>query len=108
MFDADYFRTTLARDVNAMGGSPLVEIHLDSGQVFRARSVIEVGAGSVTLEAYHAKGDLAHDRPVFGAAADDVRKAELFRAVVAYESIAAVVVDPSQHLMRARPGFTSA
>lgn len=108
MFDADYFRTTLARDVTAMGGSPLVEIHLSSGQVHRVRSVVEVGTGSVTLEAYHVKGDLAHDRPVFGATVDDVRKAELFRVVVAYESITAVVVDPSQHVMRARPGFASA
>lgn len=106
MFDADYFRTTLARDVNAMGGAPLVEVHLSSGQLHRVRSLVDVGPGSVTLEAYHVKGDLAHDRPVFGATADDVRKAELFRVVVAYEHITAVVVDPSQHTMRTRPGFS--
>ena len=59
MFDENYFRTSLQRDVEAMGGRPVVEIQLLSGHAHRVRSVVEINAGSVTLETYLSKGDLA-------------------------------------------------
>lgn len=107
MFDAEYFRTTLARDVEAMGGNPIVEIHLLTGQAHRVRSVTDIAAGVVTLEAYLGKGDLAHQRPRFGQVPTEAEPHEVFRAVVSYDSIAAVVLDPSTPHERSRPGFAS-
>ena len=106
MFDDNYFRTTLVRDVEATGGNPVVEIQLLSGHAHRVRTVVEVGAGYVTLETYLAKGDLAHERPRFGEATAESAR-DTFRTVIAYESIAAVVLDPQPSQVRARPGFAS-
>lgn len=102
MLDATYFRSSLPRDVEATGGSPIVEVVLRSGHVHRVRSVVEAGDAWVTLEVYQVKGDLSHERPRFGVA--DTSH-ELVRAVVAYESIASVVLDPAPSQTRARPGF---
>lgn len=107
MFDAEYFRTMLARDVEAMGGSPIVEVHLANGQAHRLRSVTEIAEGLVTLEAYLGKGDLAHQRPRFGQVATESEPHDVFRAVVSYDSIVAVVLDPSTQSDRARPGFAA-
>ena len=107
MFDAEYFRTALARDVEAMGGSPIVEVHLVNGQSHRLRAVTEISAGFVTLEAYLGKGDLAHQRPRFGQAASEGEPHDVFRAVVSYDSIVAVVLDPSRQTERGRPGFAA-
>ena len=108
MFDADYFKSQLRRDTDAMGGEPIVEVSLLNGHTHRIRSVVDVRDGYVVLEAYHLKGDLAHQRPRF-ADADSAAAAptdeSIFRVTVAYESVAAVVIDPSQTQVRARPGF---
>jgi hypothetical protein len=103
MFDANYFRTALPRDIEATGGSPVVEVHLLNGQVHRVRGVVDAAAGCVTLEAYHLKGDLSHERPRFGGETS----VELVRAVVSYESIAAVTLDPAPQQVKVRPGFAS-
>ncbi len=105
MFDAEYFRTNLPRDVDAMGGDPVVEVQLLSGHSHRVRAVVEVAPGFVVLDAYLGKGDLSHERPRFGA--PDSASLDTFRAVVAYESIAAVVLDPSRTRAKAIPGFGS-
>ena len=102
MFDANYFRKILQRDVEAAGGSPIVELLLVGGHVHRVRNVIEVEDGRVTFEAYQMKGDLAHQRPRFGTVSES---AETFRVVVSCESIVAVVLDPASSTPRARPGF---
>ena len=107
MFDENYFRTTLPRDVEATGGQPVVEIQLMSGHAHRVRSVVEISSGCVTLETYLAKGDLAHERPRFGQPHGDGPDNDIFRTVIAYESIAAVVLDPTQTQARVRPGFAS-
>jgi hypothetical protein len=60
------------------------------------------------LEAYHLKGDLAHQHPRFAEADSVVAPAtdqSIFRVTAAYESISAVVIDPSQAQARTRPGF---
>jgi hypothetical protein len=103
MFDANYFKKTLNRDVEASGGSPVVEIVLLSGHVYRVRTVVETTDGHVTLECYQMKGDLAHQRPRFGG--DSPAPYETFRAVVSYESVASVVLDPTEVSAKARPGF---
>ena len=102
MFDANYFRKILQRDVEAAGGSPIVELLLVGGHVHRVRNVIEVEDGRVTFEAYQMKGDLAHQRPRFGTAS---ATAETFRVVVSCESIVAVVLDPASSTPKSRPGF---
>jgi hypothetical protein len=108
MFDETYFRTKLNRDVEATGGQPIVEIQLSSGHAHRVRAVIEITPGSITLETYLARGDLAHEKPRFGAPDGDVAARSTFRAVIAYESIAAVIFDPSPVQVRNQPGFVSA
>ena len=106
MFDENYFRMTLPRDVEATGGQPVVEVQLLSGHAHRVRSVVEIASGCVTLETYLAKGDLAHERPRFGAP-DDGPARDTYRTVIAYECIAAVILDPSASQVRVRPGFAS-
>jgi hypothetical protein len=109
MFDDSYFRTTLLRDVEAAGGHPIVEVQLLSGHAHRVRSILEVGTGTVTLETYITKGDLANERPHFGdvdSSAGDMK--ETFRTVIAYEGIAAVILDRTPAHVRVRPGFASA
>jgi hypothetical protein len=108
MFDAEYFSTRLRRDADALGGDPIVEISLLNGHTHRIRSVVEVHAGYVVFEAFHLKGDLAHQRPRFaeaGAADAPASDEAIFRVTAAYESISAVVIDPSATQVRARPGF---
>jgi hypothetical protein len=102
MLDANYFRSALARDVEATGGGPVVEILLRNGHVHRVRSIVEIAEGWVTLEVYAVKGDLSHERPRFGAKDSSL---ELVRTVVAYESISGIVLDPAPTQVKARPGF---
>jgi hypothetical protein len=103
MFDANYFKKGLQRDVEAAGGSPIVELLLVGGHVHRVRSVLEVEEGRVTFETYQMKGDLAHQRPRFGQTSD--APYETFRVVVSCESIVAVVLDPAVTSPKSRPGF---
>ena len=103
MFDANYFRTILPRDVEAAGGSPIVELLLVGGHVHRVRSVVSVDDARATFEAYQMKGDLTHQRPRFGQAADGPN--EIFRVVVSLENIVAVVLDPSSSTPKTRHGF---
>ena len=108
MFDADYFNTQLRRDTDAMGGEPNVEVSLSNGHTYRIRSVVDVRDGYVVLEAYHLKGDLAHERPRFADADSATAPAtdqSIYRVTIAYESVSAVVIDLSQTQARARPGF---
>jgi hypothetical protein len=103
MFDAHYFRSTLQKDVDALGGDPVVEVLLLNGHAHRVRAVLDAGDGHVTLETYQAKGDLGHDRPRFGETKGAA--ADTYRTAVAYESIAAVVLDPAPAQVRPRAGF---
>ncbi|NUO38479.1 MAG: hypothetical protein HOQ17_10100 [Gemmatimonadaceae bacterium] len=104
MFDANYFRTVLPRDVEAAGGSPVVELLLVGGHAHRVRSVVDVADGRVTFEAYQMRGELTHNRPRYGQTADASN--ETFRVVVACESIVAIVLDPAPaQTTRIRPGF---
>jgi hypothetical protein len=103
MFDANYFKNLLQRDVDAAGGSPIVELLLIGGHAHRVRSVLAIEDGRVTFEAYQMKGDLAHQRPRFGQTS--AAPYETFRVVVSCESIVAVVFDPSPNAPKSRPGF---
>lgn len=104
MFDANYFRSALPREIEAIGGSPVVEVALLNGHVHRVRAIIEVADGYVLFAAHQSKGDLSHERPRFGSADGDH---DSVRVAVSYESITAVVVDPMPDMVRTRPGFSS-
>ena len=97
MFDATYFKKQIDHDVAAAGG-PIVEVVLQNGHTYRARSVLDVTDGYVTLEIYHMKGDLAARHPHWERAAgkNAATPGTTSRAVVSYESIAAVLVSPDQ------------
>ena len=101
MFDANYFQATLPHDVQAAGGSPVVEVSLLNGHVHRVRSVLQAGQGHVTFAVHQVRGDLSHERPRFGAGDGD----DAVRVAVAYESIAAVMIDPAPDKVKGRPGF---
>ena len=107
MFDETYFKTILPHDIEASGGHPVVEVQLVSGHAHRVRSVLDTSSLRVTLETYITKGDLAHERPRFGAADPAPVAGDTFRTVIAYQSIVAVVFDPSASQARVRPGFAS-
>ena len=103
MFDANYFQATLPHDVQAAGGSPVVEVALRNGHVHRIRGVLQASQGHVTFAVHQVRGDLSHERPRFGAAG----AGDSVRVAVAYDSIAAVVFDPSPEQVKVRPGFSN-
>jgi hypothetical protein len=105
MFDANYFRTALPADLEATGGSPVVELALLNGHVHRVRAVVDIGQGYVTLLVHHVKGDLTHERPRYGSAAQGT---DPVRVAVAYDSIASVLYDPAPEQVKTRPGFFNA
>jgi hypothetical protein len=104
MFDANYFRTALPREIEATGGSPVVEVALLNGHVHRVRAVTEIADGYVVFAAHQSRGDLSHERPRFGAGEN---AHDAVRVAVSYDSIAAVAIDPAPDTVKARPGFAS-
>ena len=87
-----HFRTALQRDIDAIGGKAVVEIHLVSGRSQRLRAVLGIEKGYVVLDAYRNKGGETsapewNEQPREGAGAFETE-----RTVVAYESIASVHV----------------
>jgi hypothetical protein len=108
MFDASFFKSQLAKDVEAAGGSPLVEVLLLSGHSRRVRSVERTTDGYVVLEVFHLKGDQA----LYGAhwqqggrEGDATR--ETYRAAVSYEAIAEVLIDRAPVTADRKLGFMS-
>ena len=106
MIDATYFRTRLAADVKDFAQPPIVELHLTNRQLHRLRGVLEVQEGYLIVEAYRtrteeslAKRDEAEE--TFGGAS----KSEVERAIVAYESVAQVIITPSKPAGSPRIGF---
>ncbi|HKG91829.1 MAG TPA: hypothetical protein VKA84_08065, partial [Gemmatimonadaceae bacterium] len=63
MFDSEYFRTTLQREVDAVGGGAVVELSLLNGRTHHLQSVLSVQSGYVTLEVYRASIDRPLEEP---------------------------------------------
>jgi hypothetical protein len=107
MFDASYFKNQLAKDVEAAGGSPIVEVLLLSGHSRRVRSVERTQDGYVLLEVFHLRGDQA----LLGAHWQQSGKAgdgrETYRAAVSYEAIAEVLIDQAPAAVDRKLGFMS-
>ena len=122
MIDSEYFRTTLQRDVDALGGSAVVELSLLSGRAHHLQSVVSVQGGYVTLEVYRPRS--ASDRTLEEPRWKEDRKApagggggaaaaaggagasyETQRVVVSYESMAAVSITAVRPAGGPRIGF---
>lgn len=107
MFDASYFKTQLAKDVEAAGGSPVVEVVLLSGHTRRVRSVEHVNDGYVVLEAFHLKGDQALHGAHWQQSGRGSDGRETYRAAVSYEAIAEVLIDRTPATVERKLGFMS-
>lgn len=105
MFDASYFKTQLAKDVEAAGGSPVVEVLLLSGHSRRVRSIEQANEGYVVLEVFHLKGDQALHGAHWQQTAGDGR--ETYRSAVSYEAIAEVLIDRAPPTAERKLGFMS-
>ena len=105
MFASSYFKTQLAKDVEAAGGSPVVEVLLLSGHSRRVRSVAQVTDGYVVLEVFHLKGDQALHGAHWQQKDGDGR--ETYRAAVSYEAIAEVLIDRAPATAERKLGFMS-
>lgn len=105
MLDSEYFRTGLQRDIDAIGGKAVVELHLVSGRSQRLRAVLGVERGYVILDAYRNKGGETSapewgEQPREGAGAFETE-----RTVASYESIASVHVTSAEREATPRVGF---
>jgi len=106
MIDATYFREQLARDVQAIGASAVVELRLLGGHMHRVRSVVDVSDGHVTVERFAARSDEgawegdAWREQVLGGPAKEVE-----RVIVPFESILDVILSPGRAAAGARIGF---
>ncbi|GAC1614191.1 MAG: hypothetical protein NVS4B3_28590 [Gemmatimonadaceae bacterium] len=106
MFDSEYFRTVLQADVDALGGNAVVEVHLLSGQSYRLRSVASVHNGYVTFEGYQTRGDEPRRKPRWKEEISEGKSPhETERTVVAYESIANVIITAVRPDHAPRIGF---
>jgi hypothetical protein len=107
MFDATYFRKSLAAHVDAAGAEAQVEIHLTSGQGHRVRSIVEVTDGYVIVEAYQRRPEMTGARSHWiGPSKAPTTPNEVQQAVIAYESIAQIVITPSENKSASRIGFS--
>jgi hypothetical protein len=108
VFDAAYFRTGLPSQLEAAGPEPSVEVHLVNGQAHRVRSLVEAADGYAVLEVYQRRAEMsgvkAHWRGSAAAAVENPVE-ETQRAVVAYESIAQIVITPTQTVPAVKIGF---
>lgn len=97
MIDSTYFRSRLAADIGAFEAPPIVEVHLTNRQLHRLRNVLEVQEGYVIIEAYRTRTD---DTLVKREDAEEVfggmNEHEVERAIIAYESVAQVLITPSK------------
>lgn len=108
MFDASYFKTQLGKDVEAAGGSPVVEVLLLSGHSRRVRSIDRTTDGYVVLEVFHLKGDQAIHSALWQQRAREGEAArDTYRVAVSYEAIAEVLIDRAPAPADRKLGFMS-
>lgn len=106
MFDAAYFRTGLPSQLEAAGTEPTVEIHLTNGQTHRVRSLVEAADGYAVLEVYQRRAEMSGVKAHWcGSTPSKNPMEEVHRAVVAYESIAQIVITPTQSAEAVKIGF---
>ena len=106
MFDASYFKNGLAEHLKAMGAKATVEVHLLNAHTHRVRSVIDATPGHVVLEAFRQRVDGGRADQFWQAPVPaDEGSHEVVRIIVAYESIAEIVITPADDASTSRIGF---
>jgi hypothetical protein len=106
VFDAAYFRTGLPSQLEVAGAEPSVEIHLVNGQAHRARALVEAADGYAVLEVYQRRAEISGVKAHWlGAASANKTPDDVQRAVIAYESIAQIVITPTQAAGAVKIGF---
>jgi hypothetical protein len=106
VFDAAYFRTGLPSQLEVAGAEPSVEIHLVNGQAHRARSLVEAADGYAVLEVYQRRAEISGVKAHWlGSASANKTPDDVQRAVIAYESIAQIVITPTQVAEAVKIGF---
>jgi len=106
VFDAAYFRTGLPSQLEAAGPEPSVEVHLVNGQAHRVRSLVEAADGYAVLEVYQRRAEMSGLKAYWRGSAPVANPMdEVQRAVVAYESIAQIVITPTQSAAAVKIGF---
>jgi hypothetical protein len=106
VFDAKNFRDALIARASASGAGATVEIHLVNGQAHRVRSIVEVTDGYVVLEVYQRRPEMSGTQTHWYAAAPPAAAPnEIHHAVITYESIADLLITPSEDKASSRIGF---
>ena len=105
MFNSAYFRTGLPAHLEAAGAEPSVEVHLINGQTHRVRSLVEAADGYAVLEVYQRRAEMTGNRANWHGALSSNGTDEVQRAVVAYESIAQIVITSTKSADIPRIGF---
>jgi hypothetical protein len=106
VFDAAYFRTGLPSQLEVAGAEPSVEIHLVNGQAHRVRSLVEAADGYAVLEVYQRRAEISGVKAYWrGSGHPNDAIDEVQRAVVAYESIAQIVITSTKSADIPRIGF---
>jgi hypothetical protein len=106
VFDASYFKNGLAEHLKAAGAKATVEVHLVNAHTHRVRSVIDATPGHVVLEAYRQRVDGGRADQYWQAAVPaEEGSHEVARVVVAYESIAEIVITVVDDANLPRIGF---
>ncbi len=104
MFDADYFREGLRKQVEEAGGNPVVKVVLHAGREYLVRDVVQTAPGYVMLNVYPPEETAGIVAPS-SSAYSTVPQAGYHPTAVAYEAIAQVYVSNTTSEMRRRIGF---
>lgn len=104
MFDAWYFREGLLKQVQQVGGNPVVKLGLTNRQLFLVRDVVEVRDGFVLLNVYPPDTAAAIVAPSTSAYSN-VPSTGYHPLTVAYEVIADVYLSTTTAAQRPRVGF---
>ena len=104
MFDAKYFRESLAKQVENVGGNPVVRMVLNDGQEYLVRDVVETTPGYLLVNVHppETTGEIV---AASTSAYSMVPETGFHPAAVAYESIAHVYLSTTTAEQRPRVGF---
>lgn len=108
MFTAEYFRTRLRAEAEALGSPYVVEVFLVNGHSHRVRAVRDTPQGYVLLEVYQNRADATKQPMSWDETPDTSVAHELRQVALSYDGIAEVRIDPATPRTRTLPGFATA
>ena len=104
MFDATYFREGLRKQVDQVGGNPVVKVALHSGEMYLVRDVVETLDGVVLLNVHPADAPAGIVAPSTSAYSGTPSPG-YHPLAIAYEAIANVYLSTTTAAQRPRIGF---